>query len=80
MSNMEAAFKGAVDSQMDRMKKMKKRNEVKDRIKTQLEIRKIKARLRSEGREGLIDSLDFRNNYSSINKEYVLKLAREEED
>ena len=77
---MEAAFKGAVDSQMDRMKKMKKRNEVKDRIKTQLEIRKIKARLRSEGREGLIDSLDFRNNYSSINKEYVLKLAREEED
>ena len=59
---------------------MKKRNEVKDRIKTQLEIRKIKVRLRSEGREGLIDALDFRNNYSSINKEYVLKLAKEEED
>ena len=77
---MQTALKGALVTQMDRIKKMKKQNEVKNRIKTQLEIRKIKARLRSEGREGLIDSLDFRNNYSSINKEYVLKLAKEEED
>lgn len=80
MSNMQAALKIELVTQMDRMKKMKKRNEVHNSIKTQLEIRKIKVRLRSEGREGLIDTLDFRNNYSSINKEYVLQLAREEED
>ena len=81
LSNVEKINKSVLDTQLEEVKKNQQTTEAaNDRIKLQLEIRKIKARLRSDGNESLLERMDFKNNYSASTKEYMLKLQQMEKD